>query len=69
MLTQEQIEVYEKVLQTNPHFKTAIELAQIHLTHALDLLNKEAVPKYDTVFLDIFMVARCDTRTVYTQIM
>jgi hypothetical protein len=63
-MTEDQELLFNEIISNSPQIQTSMELARVHLFHALEMLNKVAI-EHDTIFTDIMISVQADMRTDY----
>ena len=64
---QDQQELFETIIRASPPIQLSMELAKVHLTQVLDMLNKEAA-KHKTVFQQVAISVSVDNRINYSSV-
>lgn len=66
MTDEEEEGLFRDIIDSSPEIQQAFEDAQIHLSKALDMVNRESVKKNSTVFQTLMVAVSIDDRTIYS---
>jgi hypothetical protein len=66
MTDEEEEGLFRDIVDSSPEIQQAFEDAQIHLSKALDMVNRESVKKNSIVFQTLMVAVSIDDRTIYS---
>lgn len=66
MTDEEEEGLFRDIIDSSPEIQQAFEDAQIHLSKALDMVNRESVKKNSIVFQTLMVAVSIDDRTIYS---